>query len=93
MTEAQVKFIALEKKKEEIKKYFDELTAATEAVAKEIGIGGMFQDAEGTVYHIVIPDGRFVHFDKIGYERTRRAGEKQGSLALKTARERGFVVE
>lgn len=93
MTEAQAKFIALEKRKEEVKRYFDELAEATQAVAKEIGIGGMFQDNEGTVYHIVIPEGRYVNFDKIGYERTRRAGEKQGSLSLTKARERGFVVE
>jgi len=93
VTEAQSKFIALEKKKEEVKKYFEQLAEATQAVATEVGIGGMFQDAEGTVYHIVIPEGRFVAFDKIGYERTRRAGEKQGSLSLTKARERGFVVE
>ncbi len=93
MTEAQKKFVALEKRKEEVKKYFDELAAATEAVSKEIGINGYFQDTEGTVYKIVIPEGRFVAFDKLGYERTRRAGERQGSLSLKEAKEQGFVVE
>ena len=93
MTEAQKKFIALEKRKEEVKKYFEELEEATKAVAKEIGIDGMFQDGEGTVYKIVVPEGRFVKFDQIGYERTRRLGEKKGSLSLTDARERGFVVE
>lgn len=93
MTEAQKKFIALEKRKEEVKKYFEELEEATKAVAKEIGIDGMFQDGEGTVYKIVVPEGRFVKFDQIGYERTRRQGEKKGSLSLTDARERGFVVE
>jgi hypothetical protein len=93
MTEAQQKFVALEKRKEEVKKFFEELAAATEAVAKEIGVNGYFQDQEGTVYKIVIPEGRFVAFDKIGYERTRRQGERQGSLSLKEAKEQGFVVE
>lgn len=93
MTDAQVRFVQLEKKKEEIKKYFEQLEQATQDVAKEIGVGGLFQDVEGTVYKIVIPEGRFVHFDKIGYQRTRRSGEKKGDLSLTAAREAGFVVE
>lgn len=93
MTDAQKRFIELEKKKEEVKKYFDELQAACEAVAKEIGLNTMFQDNEGTVYRMVIPEGRYVNFDRIGYERTRRTGEKSGTISLKDARDAGFVVE
>jgi len=93
VTEAQKKFLELEKKKDEVKKYFDELQASCEAVAKEIGLGTMFQDAQGTVYRIVVPEGRYVHFDKYGYERTRRGDEKSGSLSLKDARAAGFAVE
>lgn len=95
LTELQENFIALEKKKIEVKKYFDELQAATEAVEKEIGVGGHFQDAEGTVYKIVIPDGRFVQFSHIGYQRTRRINldEKKGDLSLSGARELGYIVE
>lgn len=94
LTEAQQKFIALEKKKVEVKKYFDELENATKAVAEEVGIGGMFQDEQGTVYKIVIPSGRFVQFQHVGYVRTRRAylDEKRGDLALKDAEEAGFEV-
>lgn len=86
-------FVALEKKKEEVKKYFEELQTAILAVEAEVGINGMFQDEQGTVYKIVIPEGRYVAFDKIGYERTRRVGERQGSLSLKEAQANGFVVE
>ena len=93
MSEAQRKFIELEKKKEEIKKYFEELAAATKAVEEEVGIDGHFQDADGVVYQIVIPDGRFVQFEKIGYKRTRRPGEKKGDLSMTKARELGYVVE
>ena len=92
MTEAQKKFVALEKRKEEVKKYFDELNQAVEAVSKEVGLNGYFQDEEGTVYKIVIPDGKFVHFEHISYVRTRRLHEKRGDLSLKEAEEAGFNV-
>lgn len=96
LTEAQQKFIELEKKKAEVKKFFDELKEATEAVAKEVGVNGYFQDpSDGTVFKIVVPEGRFVAFDRIGYNRTRRAylGEKKGDLSLTEAKEAGFTVE
>ena len=93
MTEAQARFIELEKKKNEVKKYFEELQEATLALAEEVGVGGHFQDEEGTVYQIVVPEGRFVKFDKIGYQRTRRTDEKKGDLSLSKARELGYVVE
>ena len=93
LSENMKRFVELEKKKEEVKKYFDELQVAISAVEAEIGIDGFFQDEQGTVYKIVIPEGRYVAFDKIGYERTRRQGERQGSLSLKEAKEKGFNVE
>lgn len=93
MTDAQRKFIELEKRKTEVKKYFEELEKATLDLAAEIGINGMFQDTEGTVYKVVIPEGTFVKFSKIGYQRTRRPGETKGDLSMTEARERGFVVE
>ena len=92
MTEAQKMFVTLEKRKEEVKKYFDELNQAVEAVSKEVGLNGYFQDEEGTVYKIVIPDGKFVHFEHISYVRTRRLHEKRGDLTLKEAEEAGFNV-
>lgn len=81
-------FIELERKKEEVKKYFDDLNTALEAVAKEIGIGTYFKDpTDGTVFQITIPEGRFVYYEKYGYIRTKREGETRGTLAAKTAKE------
>jgi hypothetical protein len=93
MTEAQQKFVALEKQKEQVKKYFEQLKESTESVAKEVGINGYFQDEEGTVYKIVEPEGKFVTFEKISYVRTRRMDEKRGDLSLKEAEEAGFTVQ
>jgi chaperonin GroEL (HSP60 family) len=87
------KFIELEKKKEEVKKYFEELSQATEAVIKQIGVNAYFQDpTDGTVYKTVIPEGRFVSFDKYGYIRTKRNYEKKGTLSVKEAKENGFEI-
>ena len=93
MTPTQAKFVELEKKKEAVKKYYEELTEATKALAEELGVGGFFQDPEGTVYKVVVPEGTFVKFQTIGYNRTRRAGEKRGDLSLTEARSAGFNVE
>ena len=92
MTEAQKRFVALEKQKDQIKKFFEELKLATEAVKAEIGVDGYFQDNEGTVYKVVIPEGKFVTFDKISYVRTRRLDEKRGDLSLKEAEAAGYNV-
>lgn len=92
MTEAQKKLVNLEKQKDQVKKFYESLAEATEAVKNEIGLNGYFQDEEGTVYKIVEPDGKYVTFDKLGVNRTRRLDEKQGSLSIKEATEAGFNV-
>lgn len=92
MTDAQKRFVELERKKEDIKKYFDDLNAACEAVAKEVGVNGYFQDEQGIVYKVVVPEGKFVHFEKISYVRTRRAHEKRGDLSMKEAQDAGFQL-
>ena len=92
MTPAQKKFVSLEKKKEEVKKFFEELSSALEDVAKEVGIDSYFQDEEGTVYKVVRPDGKWVPFEPLSYVRTRREHEKRGDLSLKEAEEAGFTI-
>ena len=92
MTEAQAKFVELEKKKKEIKKFFEELDEAILAVAQEIGIDGFFQDVEGTVYQVVKPKGTFMPYKDVGYLRTRRIDETRGDLSAKAAKEAGFVL-
>jgi hypothetical protein len=75
-----------------VKKLYEELSLALEEVSAEIGVGGMFQDNEGIVYKIVIPDGKFVHFEKLSYIRTKRSNEKRGELSMKEAEEAGYTL-
>jgi len=92
LSSAQIKYIELEKKKESYKKFLEELKEATQAVVNEVGIGGHFQDAEGTVYQVEESEGKFVYFDRFEIKRTRRNGEKAGSLSLTKAKELGYAV-
>lgn len=92
MTETQKRFVELERKKEEVKKYFDELNAATEALVNETGVNSYFQDEQGIVYKVVVPEGKFVYFEKFSYVRTRRSHEKRGDLSMKEAELAGFKV-
>lgn len=89
---AQRAFIALEMQKPSIQKWHEDMQMALEAVEKEVGIDGYFQDANGTVYKVTRPEGKFVFFEKFGYLRTRRDGETRGSLSVKEAKEHGFRV-
>lgn len=93
MTPTVQLFIELDKKKADVKKFFEEYKAAVDAVVEEVGVGGHFQDADGTVYQTTIPEGRFVAFDKFTVNRTRREGEKRGDLSLTKARDLGYEVE
>ena len=94
MTGAQVLFVELEKRKAEYKKWQAELAEATKAVAEEVGVGGMFQDQDGVVYKVIVPTGKFVHYELYSYTRTKREGEERSPypLAVKEAREAGFEV-
>lgn len=94
MTKEQIinKFLELESKKEEVKQFFKDLDAATKEVAEVVGIGNYFQAPDGTVFKMVMPTGTFVEFKTIGYERTKREGEKRGSLSVKEAKEAGYDV-
>lgn len=92
MTPAQEKFVKLEKQKEEVKRYFEQLELAVKELSTEIGVNGYFQDNEGTVYKVVVPEGKFVRFEKLSYVRTRRTDEKRGDLSIKEAEEAGFAV-
>lgn len=93
LSPAAQRFIELEKKKAEVKQYFEDLRLATEELVKEQGVGSYFQDpSDGTVFKLVIPEGKFVQFEKYGYVRTRRKDEKRGDLSLKEAKEAGFTL-
>lgn len=92
MTSAQQKFVELEKQKEEVKKFYEDLKGALEDVIKEIGVDAYFQDQDGVVYKTIVPEGKWVQFETHSYIRTRREHEKRGDLSLKEAEEAGFTV-
>lgn len=93
MTPAQLKFVNLERKREDVKRYFDELAQATLVLKNEIGLNGMFQDDQGIVYQVVKPKGKFVSYEDLSYIRTKREGEERGELSVKKAEEAGFKVK
>ena len=94
LTVTQLKYIELEKKKEEYKAYLEELKETVEKLTDEMGIGGHFQDLHtGCVYQVADHKGRFVHFDKHEVKRTRKEGERSGSLSLTAARDLGYDVK
>jgi len=93
MNQVQLKLIELDKKKEQIKQYYEELRTTITQVHELVGDDGFFQDpSDGTVFQIVKPTGRFVQFEELGYIRTKREGEKRGELSVKKAEEAGFKL-
>jgi hypothetical protein len=93
LSETQRKFIELDKQKAAYKKFIEDYQQAVQDLVKEVGIGAHFQDDQGTVYQTSEADGRWIHFDKYEVNRTRRAGEKSGSLSLTKAKDLGYNVE
>ena len=93
LTEAQKRFVELDRRKAEYKQFLEDLKVATEAVIAECGVGAFFQDEQGIVYQTAVPEGRFVYYERYCVNRTRREGEKAGSLSMKAARDAGFAVE
>lgn len=90
--ELLAKFVAAEKKRSgEIKQFLEEFDALVAEMFTAVGEGNYFQDAEGVVYKMTIPDGTFVHFKRTGYARTRRGDEKKGSLSLDEAKTAGLT--
>ena len=47
---------------------------------------------DNTVYKVTKPNGTFVEYKDIGYLRTRRSGEKIGTLSLTEVKEKGFGI-
>lgn len=93
LTDEQKKFIEVSKRLEELKEQRKEIGSQLEELANVIGVGSSFQDPEDkTVFEIVVPDGKYMYFDKIDYVRTRREGERSGSLSLKRAKELGYEL-
>lgn len=85
--------ITLSLQKEKLKKEMEETNAKLDEVLKGLGLGHMFQAQDGTVFRVSKPTGTYISFREIDYDRTRREGEKSGSLSLTDARNAGFEVK
>ncbi len=92
MTEAQETFVELDKKKAEYKLFLEQYRQAVNTVKEEIGLGGHFQDYEGIVYQVHDCEGKFVPFDKLEIKRTKRSGERAGTLSKVKAEDMGYVL-
>lgn len=93
LTDEQKRVVDLSKQVELIKTQLKEASAQLEESLLAVGVGKSFQDPEdGTVFEIVVPKGTFISFKTVDYERTRREGERNGSLSLTRAKELGFKV-
>ena len=91
MNDLQEKFIALAKKKEDLEKQLKHLNTELAEVMRQLPLGEMFQDPnDKIVYQIIWPSGRYVEYKTIDYIRTRKEGEKTGTLSIKAAQEAGF---
>jgi hypothetical protein len=80
-------------KVEAMKKEMADLYKKLEESLKLLGIGHMFQSEDGTVFRVSKPAGVFTPYRDIDYDRTRREGEKSGSLSLTDARAAGYEVK
>ena len=59
----------------------------------ELGVGSHFQDpTDKTVFQIVEPNGTFISYKKVAYERTKRKGEFKGTLSVRKANELGYEL-
>lgn len=92
LTDLHIKLVELDRKKEEVKKFFEEYQSVVKELIKKYGANHHFQDQFGTVYQLVELEGRYVNFDRYGIERTRRFGEERGSLSIKKAKELGYSI-
>lgn len=85
-------FLALEAKAEEWRKYQADLQIALEKLAAVLPLGSYFQGPDGVVYKVTRPSGHFVHYRPVGFDRTKRPGERAGSLSAEEATRAGFTL-
>lgn len=89
----QVRIFELEQiKNKTIKPFYEEYEKVCASLHKLLGENAYFQ-VEETVFKTVVPDGKFVKFERFGIVRTRFESETKGSLSMKEAKENGFDVE
>jgi len=87
------KFAELERQREAAKAIFDNYKEVVAEMHRRKGNNFHWQDAEGTVYQLAVADGRWVAFEPLTVNRTRRNGEAKGTLSEKAAKELGYEVK
>ena len=93
LTDEQKKIIELSKHRELLKEQLKTSSEELETLLLEVGVGTSFQDpADNVVFEIVIPKGSYTYYNHIGYDRTKREGERSGALSMKRAKELGFTL-
>ena len=91
MTDQQQKFLELSKQAEGLRNQLKKIQPEINELLLEMGEGANFQDpTDKTVFQVIVPNGTFVEYKKIAYERTKREGEFKGTLSVKKAKELGY---
>lgn len=91
--EKQQLFIELAKKYEQMSEELSQVREQLTSAMKELEIGTFVQDPETkVVYQVVVPNGTFVHYKQVDYIRTKKEGERAGSMSMKKAEEMGFTL-
>jgi len=89
----ELSVVNLSLQKEKLRKEMEELNKNLEDSLRNLGMGHIFQAEDGTVFRVSKPAGTFISFRDIDYDRTRREGEKSGSMSLTDARAAGYEVK
>lgn len=84
------KFIELDKKKAEVKLFYEEFDATVKEMVETYGLDAHFQDEEGTVYLIGTCEWKAIKMTPFEIKRTKREDESKGSLSMVKARELGY---
>lgn len=91
MNEKHNNFIELTKKYEKLHEELKEINKLLLLEMKELGENSYLQDPNTlVVYKIVKPNGHYVFYKELDYERTIMKDEKRGSLSKKEAESKGF---
>lgn len=91
--ELWMQFIALANEIESLEDALSAKRKNLQEMMLALDVGSFGQDPNnGVVYQIVEPAGTFITFRKIDYIRTKKEGERQGTLSMKKAEEAGFIL-
>lgn len=87
------KFATLDRQRDAAKAIFENYKEVVAEMHRRRGSNFHWQDAEGTVFQLAISDGRWVTFEPLAVNRTRRNGEAKGTLSEKAAKELGYDIK